>query len=107
MIEGIIGLVIGIVIGISIIYFTPKIIEWKQERDWRKAGEQWSRTFQRAEKAGEFFGDLPPDDDLVEDIRNRTIESNILSECEQEEHQKRIEEKEKEIKEFEEMYGKK
>ena len=89
----------GFLIGFLAVPVVAKIVEWKHKRDWEKAGERWARTFKRATQASEFFGELPPSDSMVEDIRERVQESNILSECEQKEHQERIEEIEKKAQE--------
>ena len=68
-------LLLGVLSGVLAVPVVTKIIEWKHKRDWKTAGKQWARTYERAIEAREFFGDLPPDDDIVEDIRGKVEES--------------------------------
>ena len=89
----------GFLMGFLAVPVVAKIVEWKHKRDWERAGERWAQTFKRATKASEFFGELPPSDSMVEDIRERVRESNTLPEHERKEHEARIEEIEKKAKE--------
>ena len=95
----------GILVGVTIVPLVVEIRSQLQQRKWRKAGEQWARTYERATEASEFFGELPPSDSLVEDIRERVRESNILPEHERKEHDARIEQIEEDAEKFVEMHG--
>jgi len=106
MLEIVIAVIVGGVIGFLIARNTWRVTEWNQRRLWKNAGVRWTVLFDKATRATESYrnavAEMSPDDPFIQGIREETLPSNALSPCEQMEAEERIKAAEQKVKAIEE-----